>query len=512
MTMSKVEEDEGRDNYEPIKRLAMVQIQPPRNPCKPFTSFCIKDILGAPNAGAEDKHNSFEDRSNTQSQAHHKPHNHQTPQRDNHHPRHKTAQRATELNRLHADMRNNSGQNVARGRNSYSGKEGQLLNLCKSEYSRESFRAALSISPPLRSPINGRGKSMLPGLPSPLQQLTHRSMLHLSPQTKPVNLTTKIVRPWDNLDPEETSPVSIRTSSTPCAGAILTASEASSDDEDEEITVDDDDPPPKVIPTSKKSSVSPLDALMAMTSKTFEGLEGSGSADAKRKDQAALFGKHQPPKKRRKSRTAFTNQQIYELEKRFLYQKYLTPADRDEIAASLGLTNAQVITWFQNRRAKLKRDLEELKNDVTAAKKLPIQKSIPGSLVEMELRKVQEKTLRDSFNNGGLQSPSSSSLASLSDDATPAHSPGDHSDEEDPGVMRLRGEQPMESECCDDNDNDVSEDERDAEDKPDMTSFSSCGADDKLAAKSKCDLMIRDEYHPGSMRDKPIETEAEVAS
>lgn len=89
--------------------------------------------------------------------------------------------------------------------------------------------------------------------------------------------------------------------------------------------------------------------------------------EAKKREQAALFGKHQPPKKRRKSRTAFTNQQIYELEKRFLYQKYLTPADRDEIAQNLGLTNAQVITWFQNRRAKLKRDLEELKNDVTAA-------------------------------------------------------------------------------------------------------------------------------------------------
>ena len=83
-----------------------------------------------------------------------------------------------------------------------------------------------------------------------------------------------------------------------------------------------------------------------------------------------MFGKHATPKKRRKSRTAFTNQQIYELEKRFLYQKYLTPADRDEIAQHLGLTNAQVITWFQNRRAKLKRDLEELKNDVVATKKL----------------------------------------------------------------------------------------------------------------------------------------------
>ena len=47
-------------------------------------------------------------------------------------------------------------------------------------------------------------------------------------------------------------------------------------------------------------------------------------------------------KKKRKSRTAFTNHQIFELEKRFLYQKYLSPADRDEIAAQLGLSNAQV--------------------------------------------------------------------------------------------------------------------------------------------------------------------------
>lgn len=60
-------------------------------------------------------------------------------------------------------------------------------------------------------------------------------------------------------------------------------------------------------------------------------------------DHAQLsFSSKQPSKKKRKSRTAFTNHQIFELEKRFLYQKYLSPADRDEIAAHLGLTNAQV--------------------------------------------------------------------------------------------------------------------------------------------------------------------------
>ncbi|GIY73559.1 transcription factor LBX1 [Caerostris extrusa] len=83
-----------------------------------------------------------------------------------------------------------------------------------------------------------------------------------------------------------------------------------------------------------------------------------------------MFNNRQQPKKKRKSRTAFTNHQIFELEKRFLYQKYLSPADRDEIAQSLGLTNAQVITWFQNRRAKLKRDMEELKRTSSIPKSL----------------------------------------------------------------------------------------------------------------------------------------------
>ncbi|XP_069833032.1 transcription factor LBX2, partial [Dendropsophus ebraccatus] len=91
----------------------------------------------------------------------------------------------------------------------------------------------------------------------------------------------------------------------------------------------------------------------------------------KGREPLGSYGHRSNSKKRRKSRTAFTNHQIYELEKRFLYQKYLSPADRDHIAQQLGLSNAQVITWFQNRRAKLKRDLEEMKADVESLKKLP---------------------------------------------------------------------------------------------------------------------------------------------
>ena len=60
-------------------------------------------------------------------------------------------------------------------------------------------------------------------------------------------------------------------------------------------------------------------------------------------ERAQHFGRKEAAnKKKRKSRTAFTNSQIFELEKRFLYQKYLSPADRDEIALGLGLSNGQV--------------------------------------------------------------------------------------------------------------------------------------------------------------------------
>ncbi|XP_037635134.1 transcription factor LBX2 [Sebastes umbrosus] len=115
---------------------------------------------------------------------------------------------------------------------------------------------------------------------------------------------------------------------------------------------------------------SPLCALEELASKTFKGLEVSVIQAAEGREHVNAFGQRQTSKKRRKSRTAFTNHQIYELEKRFLYQKYLSPADRDQIAQQLGLSNAQVITWFQNRRAKLKRDLEEMKADVESLKKI----------------------------------------------------------------------------------------------------------------------------------------------
>uniref|UniRef100_A0A8C5X9R1 Homeobox domain-containing protein n=1 Tax=Malurus cyaneus samueli TaxID=2593467 RepID=A0A8C5X9R1_9PASS len=56
------------------------------------------------------------------------------------------------------------------------------------------------------------------------------------------------------------------------------------------------------------------------------------------------------PPKRKKPRTSFSRVQICELEKRFHRQKYLASAERAALAKSLKMTDAQVKTWFQNRR------------------------------------------------------------------------------------------------------------------------------------------------------------------
>ena len=61
------------------------------------------------------------------------------------------------------------------------------------------------------------------------------------------------------------------------------------------------------------------------------------------------------PSSTRRKRTAFSNEQLVELEAEFQQKKYLSLVERSQIARSLQLSEIQVKIWWQNRRAKWKR-------------------------------------------------------------------------------------------------------------------------------------------------------------
>ncbi|RWS13093.1 homeobox protein Nkx-2.2-like protein [Dinothrombium tinctorium] len=74
-----------------------------------------------------------------------------------------------------------------------------------------------------------------------------------------------------------------------------------------------------------------------------------------------LTGPHFTPvhQQRRKRRVLFTQAQVYELERRFKQQRYLSAPEREHLAQLIQLTPTQVKIWFQNHRYKCKRQAKE---------------------------------------------------------------------------------------------------------------------------------------------------------
>ena len=58
----------------------------------------------------------------------------------------------------------------------------------------------------------------------------------------------------------------------------------------------------------------------------------------------------------KRKRTSYTRRQIYDLEKEFTKNRYITRERRIEMSLQLNLSERQIKTWFQNRRMKTKRE------------------------------------------------------------------------------------------------------------------------------------------------------------
>ncbi len=179
------------DRYEGLKRLAMVQIHPPRNPNKPLTPFSIHDILSKQNCKSSDK-----DRSE----------------------REKERQAAVvERQRRHEHL--------------------SQLNL-------HAARAASLSAAGLAAHQAAVAAAAAAGLAG----------------------GGSIVRPWATAAPNSPAP-----SGSECSSEL---------DEDQEIEVDDLAPSKPRTSGDKKS---PLDALLHMTSKTFDGLDSQSKLDQGKK-------------------------------------------------------------------------------------------------------------------------------------------------------------------------------------------------------------------------------------
>ncbi|KAJ7414722.1 Homeobox protein BarH-like 2 [Pitangus sulphuratus] len=187
---------------------------------------------------------------------------------------------------------------------------------------------------------------------------------------------------------------------------------------------------PRLLPAATSSRVLPAQPCPGGSEPVPSEAQGSSESEAEQPTPRT--------KKPRRSRTIFTEIQLMGLEKKFQKQKYLSTPDRLDLAQSLGLTQLQVKTWYQNRRMKWKKMvLKGGQEAPTKPKGRPKKNSIPTS-EEIEAEEKMNSQAQ-SQELEGSQAPEEPKLteekpekASLETEKPPEHIPEPSSEETTP--------------------------------------------------------------------------------
>ncbi|XP_066603256.1 H2.0-like homeobox protein [Prorops nasuta] len=131
--------------------------------------------------------------------------------------------------------------------------------------------------------------------------------------------------------------------------------------------------------SQRRRTTIPVRPVPRMAASVASNIPGSIEANSRRK--------------RSWSRAVFSSLQRKGLERRFSLQKYITKPDRRQLAATLGLTDAQVKVWFQNRRMKW-RHMRENEN-VSSSDCVPVSKNNTKRIVKYSGKEQNSKILSE---------------------------------------------------------------------------------------------------------------------